>query len=176
MNLFIDTEFTDFQNMELISIGMISEDGQHEFYREVSDYNGNMRSDFVNLTIMPLLEGGDKIMPHAQVAAELKEFIDGLNATQVNFAVDYVGDWNLLYKLLLTAPPSTPNFAVNYNHLFLERAKARGVTTQEEYDLDYGIMEDATSQYFIDVDPRQHHSLVDARAMRIGFLAGLKQL
>lgn len=174
MNLFVDTEFTDFKDMEMISIGMISEDGKHEFYREVSDYHEYYRSDFVNLNIMPLLEG--IAIPHAQVAAELKEFLDALPADEVTFAVDYVGDWNLLYKLLLIAPPKKVNHAANFNHIFLERAKALGATTQEEFDLDYGIMEDATEAYFKDVDQRQHHSLVDARAMRHGFLAGLKQL
>jgi len=37
MLIFLDTEFTDFIDCELISIGMVSEDGQHAFYAEVLD-------------------------------------------------------------------------------------------------------------------------------------------
>lgn len=36
MRIFIDTEFSDLQNMDLISIGLVAEDGA-EFYAERSD-------------------------------------------------------------------------------------------------------------------------------------------
>ncbi len=46
MLIFLDTEFTDFIDCDLISIGMVSEDGRHFFYAEREDYqrdwtNGN---------------------------------------------------------------------------------------------------------------------------------------
>jgi len=36
MRIFLDTEFTDFQNAHLISIGLVAEDGR-EFYAELFD-------------------------------------------------------------------------------------------------------------------------------------------
>ena len=39
MRLFVDTEFTDLLNCDLISIGAVSEDGKHEFYGERSDFD-----------------------------------------------------------------------------------------------------------------------------------------
>lgn len=35
--LFVDTEFTDFKDIDLISIGIVSQD-LHEFYAENSEY------------------------------------------------------------------------------------------------------------------------------------------
>lgn len=40
LRVFIDTEFTDFRFMKLISIGAVSESGE-EFYMEISDYDEN---------------------------------------------------------------------------------------------------------------------------------------
>lgn len=39
MILFLDTEFTDFQQPDLISIGLVSECGSHEFYAERNDFD-----------------------------------------------------------------------------------------------------------------------------------------
>jgi hypothetical protein len=48
MLVFLDTEFTDFLNCDLISIGMVSEDGQHELYAERSDYEASLCNSFVH--------------------------------------------------------------------------------------------------------------------------------
>jgi len=39
MLVFLDTKFTDFIDCELISIGIVSEDGRHECYLEVQDFD-----------------------------------------------------------------------------------------------------------------------------------------
>jgi hypothetical protein len=39
MLVFFDTEFTNFTECELISIGFVSVDGHHEFYCELTDYH-----------------------------------------------------------------------------------------------------------------------------------------
>jgi len=39
MLIFLDIEFTDFVDCELISIGMVSEDGKHVLYLEVQDFD-----------------------------------------------------------------------------------------------------------------------------------------
>ena len=55
MRLFVDTEFTDFIDCELISIGLVSEDGRHEFYAEVADYDRQKCNAHVQAGIWPLL-------------------------------------------------------------------------------------------------------------------------
>lgn len=47
MLIFIDTEFTDFKNAELISIGLVTEDCRHEFYVELP-VNQARCNDFVS--------------------------------------------------------------------------------------------------------------------------------
>lgn len=61
MNIFLDTEFTDLVGMlfdpALISIGLISEDGELSFYAELADnYTLDMCSYFVLENVIPLLD------------------------------------------------------------------------------------------------------------------------
>ena len=51
MLIFWDAEFTDFIDCELISIGMVSEDGQHELYLEVQDFDLSKCRAFVQSTV-----------------------------------------------------------------------------------------------------------------------------
>ena len=54
MLVFLDTELTDFARPDLISLALVSEDGQ-EFYAERTDYCHADCSDFVRQTVQPLL-------------------------------------------------------------------------------------------------------------------------
>jgi hypothetical protein len=54
MLVFLDTEFTNFVRPDLISIALVSEDGQ-EFYAERTDYCRADCGDFVRETVQPLL-------------------------------------------------------------------------------------------------------------------------
>lgn len=47
MLLLLDTEFTDILNPELISLGLVSACGQHEFYAELTDFNRSNCTRFV---------------------------------------------------------------------------------------------------------------------------------
>ena len=47
MIVFLDTEYTDPIQIDLISIGMVSEDGRAEFYAERNDYRASDCNDFV---------------------------------------------------------------------------------------------------------------------------------
>ena len=54
MLVFLDTEFTSFVRPDLISIGLVAEEGR-EFYAERTDYRKDDCSDFVRETVLPLL-------------------------------------------------------------------------------------------------------------------------
>jgi hypothetical protein len=54
MRIFIDTEFTEHSDPDLISIGMAAEDGQI-FYAERTDYRYESCTSFVRNEILPLL-------------------------------------------------------------------------------------------------------------------------
>ncbi len=68
MILFLDTEFTDFDQPELISIGLSSEDGGHEFYAERTDVDLSRCSDFVRAAVLPKL-GQDMEVPGGRLDA-----------------------------------------------------------------------------------------------------------
>ena len=79
MLIFLDTEFTDFIDCELISIGLVSEDGQHAFYAEVEDFDRAKCIPYVQSGIWPLLgKIPDAIMKRAELAQRLRTWFTGL--------------------------------------------------------------------------------------------------
>jgi len=176
--LFLDTEFTSFEQPELISIGIVSEDGQHEFYREVSDHNAYKRSQFVKDVVIPLLFNDYATsMIREYVAMDLNKWIDSLPTDQVTIVVDYPGDWHLVKPLLDKVSERRVKInAEMRNHSFLAAARYRAVDVSPEKTLEaMFVMEESEEAYF-KTDPRQHHALVDARAMRAGWIAALEVL
>lgn len=68
---FIDTEFTDWKDSRLISIAIVSEEGQ-EFYGECSDFDLSACNDFVRAVVLPQLgQFPGRSMPLAQLRDEL---------------------------------------------------------------------------------------------------------
>lgn len=106
MNIFLDTEFTDFAESEcdLISIGLVDQNGR-EFYAELTDYRQEACSDFVRQVVVPLLGQHKSAVRGNQysVARELNEWLKHYNET-VTICFDYNTDWNLMAKMLLLLP------------------------------------------------------------------------
>jgi 3' exoribonuclease, RNase T-like len=169
MFVFADTEFTDFKNTELISLGLVSEDAQHEFYREVS-HIADFRSDFVNQVVIPLC---DRDFKHPDIVAlDLKEWLDALPGDYVIFVVDYVGDWHLIEPLLKKQPTHKKVYVKMYNFAFWHMLNERGHNVpQASQGRVMNTLMNGVADYYL-TDPRQHHALVDAKANRHGWLKG----
>lgn len=157
MLVFVDTEFTDFIQIDLISIGLVAEDG-HEFYAERNDYRREDCNDFVVSGVLPLLQR----VPNAQCSAEqltfrLREWFESLGET-VTLVFDYFADWELLADALLGDVYQLPPTNVG-----------------EKWLLPQEIVSDPIFQralmvtYSSDLPP--HHALADARALCAGYLA-----
>jgi hypothetical protein len=144
--LFFDTEFTDFKDMDLISIGIVSQH-LHEFYAENSEYNKAWCNDFVKAEVLTKLQGGECTMPYDQLKEKLQIWISDLLEEYVSvlFVFDYSGDWLLLGDLLADYP---------------QEEKVGG----KQDDLDAGI-----ELYFMHDQSNQHHALHDAKALFNGF-------
>lgn len=144
--MFFDTEFTDFKDMDLISIGIVSQD-LHEFYAENSEYNKAWCNDFVKSEVLTKLQGGEYAMPYGQLKEKLQIWISDLleEYSSVMFVFDYSGDWFLLGELLIDYP---------------QRDKVRG----QKDDLEAGI-----ELYFMHDRSNEHHALHDAKALFNGF-------
>lgn len=170
MYLFFDTEFTDFKNMNLISIGIISEDGQHQFYREISDYNSSYCTDFVKTTVLPLLDGSG--IPINAVAKQLASWLKALPDDKFVFVYDYLGDWLLLQDLFYISCPTVQCDKQFFDDAFREAGLDQGIRTYDAICDAIDKRQEAHCEYF-EQDPRQHHSLVDACALRQGWIQGL---
>jgi hypothetical protein len=144
--LFIDTEFTDFKEMDLISVGIVSQE-HHEFYAENSEYDRTGCSDFVKSVVIPKLQGGEHAVPYNKLKEKLQLWVSKLlqEHTSVLFIFDYSGDWFLLGELL-----------IGYPH----RDKVKG--HQDE-------LEEGIEQYFMHDRSNEHHALHDAKALLNGF-------
>lgn len=144
--LFVDTEFTDFKDMDLISIGIVSQQ-QHEFYAENLDYSQKWCSDFVKSVVLPKLQGGKHAWPYVRLKEKLQLWISNLleEYATILFVFDYSGDWFLLGELLRDHPQK-------------ERFKGK----QDE--LEAGI-----ELYFMYDRSNEHHALHDAKALLNGF-------
>lgn len=161
MYVFIDTEFTDFIDTHMMSIGLVSIDG-HEMYRERLDVPMQSASAFVKEHIIPLLyKNQDEIMTQKQIADDVYRWLDALPSDKVQIVIDYYADWELLIDLLDgILPPNVvgqPVFIQTICHPFNK-------------DLNLGF-EHYFSQH---PEEKQHHALSDAKANKEGWVFAVR--
>ena len=140
--LFFDTEFTDFVDMDLISIGIVSPES-HEFYAENADYNKAWCNEFVLAEVIPRLEGGQASMTLKLLKITIQNWISKLliEYSSVMFIYDYSGDWQLLKEFLVEYPKILNIEAIQVN------------------------LEEDIKDYFKADHSSQHHALLDAKAL-----------
>lgn len=152
MLIFLDTEYTDSLNCDLISIGMVSEDGQHELYLERSDYERQWCNSFVHAAVIPQLETAGTALDRKQMEAQLAKWFVTLPHS-ITIACDSFTDWELLLDALGDARP--PNLIGRYD--------------LREH-VDSSVFNHAVVRYHERNGP-WHHALHDARAHCHGWLA-----
>lgn len=100
MKIFIDTEFTDFIDTDLISIGMVADDDR-QFYGERSDFDRTTCSAFVREAVLPQLgKVQDCVYTWEGLGAAVQRWLDQFAGTRVEICFDFDGDWTLLCALL----------------------------------------------------------------------------
>jgi 3'-5' exoribonuclease Rv2179c-like domain len=157
-NVFFDTEFTTINPMAkpfLISIGCVAEDGSREFYAELTDtWTIDQCSSFVRATVLPLLEGTPDVqMTEIELAAKLKDWIEGLGAEEVilrSDAPDY--DWQFIERIFkMHGWPSN---------------LCQKCSTVSSHLHRYNV---GKMYFWKDNEARQHHALVDARCVQFAW-------
>lgn len=155
MLLFLDTEFTDFIDIDLISIGLVSEDGGATFYAERNDYRREAASDFVREAVLPHLgQQPEDSCSREELTRRLYDWLRGFSGT-VQIACDSTHDRDLLWDALEDGLPTNLDPAVvklawqSENHAFHE----------------------AVCNYYDQSGRPRHHALHDAHALRCGWLA-----
>ncbi|QOZ83771.1 MULTISPECIES: 3'-5' exoribonuclease [Chromobacterium] len=157
MLVFVDTEFTDFIQIDLIAIGLVAEDGR-EFYAERNDYRREDCSDFVRAYVLPLL---GRVMGASCTAQELTLRLNDWLASfgqPVTLVFDYASDWDLLADAL-QGEDGRP-LPSNLGEKWLLTTEILG---------DPAFQKAMNAIYSANWPP--HHALADAHALRSGFLS-----
>lgn len=162
MLVFIDTEFTDFVQIDLISIALVAEDGR-EFYAERTDYRLGDCNDFVRAAVLPLLGRMPGVScDRDELTCRLRGWFDALPEPAI-LVFDYFPDWELLVDALLGDVHETlPRNVSDKLHL------GQDVIGSE-------IFQTALNRTFTREWP-PHHALSDARAIHVGYRAWHKAL
>lgn len=157
MIVFLDTEYTDPIQIDLISIGMVSEDGRAEFYAERNDYRANDCNDFVKFAVLPLLDAPPtKVVSRDELAIRLCEWFSTLPHHAI-IGCDDRTDYELLIDALDGhAPP---------NLVGIQDVRPR---------TDTNVFHAAACRYHGQPGCPWHHALHDARAHRAGWLAWME--
>ena len=143
MRVFVDTEFTDFIDCDLVSVALVADDGR-EFYGERSDFDRASCSEFVRAAVLSQLglypgRVFTREALHTALVAWLDQFADEPERV---LCFDYFGDWELLCDLVDGPPAGWQAYHVGQL-------------------LDAGRQED-----YYRAHRGRHHALVDARAKR----------
>jgi DNA polymerase III epsilon subunit-like protein len=141
--IFIDTEFTNFEKPELISIGLVTL-GREEFYAEV-EYDPEGCSGFVRSTVIPLLSNIEKCSL-TELKVRLSVWIDEIRkAEPVVLCYDSQYDYIMLELIFENDFP---------NGISFQRLGASYINKIKQYE------------YHVRTKQVEHHALHDARALR----------
>jgi hypothetical protein len=148
MNVFLDTEFTDFYEPCLISMGLASECGA-DFYAEVP-YPDHACSPFVREAILPLLRKiPSSYYSRPNLALEIIKWLEIVcrDKEDVFICVDYQTDWDLFCDALDYRVPPWCHYKLVSNE----------------------IIEPMVDDFFKNTQLPEHHALYDAQANRHAF-------
>jgi hypothetical protein len=152
--LFIDTEFTDLTpDNKLISIALVSEDGNY-FYAELTDtYERCECSDFVMNFVLPFLKGKEYEMSEYECALKISQWIEDLGEKYILAVDNFSWDLPHLVNLIQMTSLWPANLARNDYFKFM-------------------VMNDDAERIVIEHDFDVHNALDDARAMQIAYSEG----
>lgn len=147
LKVFIDTEFSDFIETELISIGLAAESGE-VFYAEVP-FDRKKCSSFVNEVVIPLLNPELAACSADSLRDKLHTWLRLVRPSneELEICFDYHTDWDLFYYALGDYVPAWCR----------PRAVARNINELLRYE------------FHKKNDLPEHHALNDAMAMRHAF-------
>lgn len=173
--LLLDTEFTDFINTEMISMGIVSEDGKHEFYIELNDYRPQVCSEFVKMNIIPRLDQKKYGVSRIEASARLYCWLEELGE-EYAMCPDNIVDWEIFVDLIEEIPPNIQNTPVMMWTELRKRIMAKADQLQTPdlnwfFSMATQAFHDGFREYFLrNPSPKQHHSLADSKANRSGWI------
>lgn len=140
MKIWFDTEFIeDGKTIDLISIGMVREDGA-KLYVENSDCDKSKASDWVVQNVFPHLHGASREMSRSEIAESIKHFA-GQSPEFWAYYADY--DWVSLcqlYGTMMDLPASWPMFCMDVKQM---QVMLGGVPLPEQTTTEHHALADA---------------------------------
>ena len=162
--LFLDCEWADTLDSELVSLALVDESGKHRFYSEL-DPLPKQPTDWVRAVVYPLLERGHSARQQIDFTYDLRRFLALFEDPFVLF--DYAADGALFSYAL--AGFDLPDAVLDK----LPPAPSVGQTMIRREDVRRHI-----EQYFSNHPKqagRRHHASVDAEALRSAFLKAIQE-
>jgi hypothetical protein len=152
--LFLDCEWADVLASELVSIGLVSADGHHEFYAE-RDLLPSEPVPFVRVAVYPLLQRGETAVPDALLTRRLRMFLAMIPSPLIVY--DSPHDRSLCQFVLDGMDEPEPEgpvlLNIRWQHLDLDAAREQWWRDHPEHR------------------SRRHHAGVDALALRGAWLS-----
>ena len=175
LRVHIDTEFTDFVNSDVISLGMIADNGS-EFYFENLDHIKAWCSDWVKENIYPMLNDVKFGKTRKALAASAWEWIAELECDGIIISYDHRVDMEILMDLFggIKHPKIFDHQNIIENiyydcdrivkesgggHSAYDSMVARVIST---FERDF-------QSYFETTGETQHYAISDARANRFAY-------
>jgi hypothetical protein len=153
MLVFLDCEFTDFIDCELISLAMVSEDGQHEIYLELADFDRTKCNAFVQSAVCSQLgQCPEALVCRSEEGERLRSWF-AILPDGVTVASESQHDRDLLADAL---DGNWPANVVGWLDL-------RPLTNSPAFN--------AALTHYHSTDKPWHHALHDVSANRAGWLA-----
>lgn len=167
MIIHLDTEFTDFVNIDLISIGLVAENGK-EFYGENLDFKKEYSSDWVKENVYPLLDTENCGYRRIDLSVSLWEWLNSFSE-RVTILCDYSTDLDLLVDLFNYDDHPNIKKLGNFYHL-IGNLIENGKFNKAEASLGNYF-----NEYISNNNLTIHHSLSDAKANQYAFNKVVKQ-
>ncbi|KAF1691201.1 hypothetical protein CSC62_16385 [Pseudoxanthomonas jiangsuensis] len=145
VNVFLDTEWADLDGTKLVSLALVSQDGQRRLYVE-RDPLPPPGSEFVEHVVYPLLERGPSTLRDAELVERVRAFLASFQSPAV--IADHPNDHALLGRILSSASPPA-----DWVPIFMDQSDVRGQV--ETY-----FEQRPEARRF------RHHAAVDAEALR----------
>ncbi|GAC1678129.1 MAG: hypothetical protein NVS9B2_29280 [Steroidobacteraceae bacterium] len=161
MNLFLDTEWADAEGTQLVSLALVSEDGEHVFYAERDPLPANP-TPFVRDVVYPLLDRANKALDDRLFTTRLRRFLARFEtpcaiyevSTDINLFKQAMAGFNLTGAEAAACGPAPNTLAMQID--------------------DNGVIKMIVEDWFdshSDARVMRHHARVDAQAFRMAWLA-----
>jgi hypothetical protein len=160
--VFYDTEFTDLvADAELLSIGLVSAHTDDQLYIVIADARRERASEFVQSVVFPIIDRYQPMyLTRNEVAAAISGWLEALRLDNTDQTLELVSDsewdWALLSRQF--PGPIGPRVVGQTIQDRLESRERRGLFN-------------GTVEGFHVRRNEQHHALVDALALKEGYLA-----